>query len=47
MDGDEGLILGPLHRLQVSCSHVDQCVEQFQEELVGFGHDATIISGVS
>lgn len=46
MDGDEGLILGPLHSLQISCGHVNQCVEQIEEELVGFGHNAPIISGI-
>lgn len=46
MDGDEGLILGPLHSLQISCGHVNECVEQIKEELVGFGHDAPIISSI-
>lgn len=46
MDGDEGLILCPLHGPQVSCGHVNQSVEQIQEELVGFGHNAFIVSRV-
>lgn len=46
MNSDEGLKLGPLHSLQVSCGHVNQGVKEIQEELVGFGHDAAIISGI-
>lgn len=46
MDGDEGLVLSPLHSLQVSCGHVNQCVEQIKEELVGFGHNAAIITSI-
>lgn len=46
MDGNEGLILGPLHSSQVSGGHANQCVEQIQEQLVGFGHNAAIISGI-
>lgn len=46
VDGDEGLVLGPLHSPQVSCGHVNQCVEQIQEQLVGFGHNAPIVSGI-
>lgn len=46
MNSDEGLILGPLHSPQILCSHIYQCVEQVQEMLIGFGHNAAIIVGV-
>lgn len=43
MDGDEGLVFGPLDGLEVSCGGVDEQVQEFQELVVHVIHDATIL----
>lgn len=46
MDSDEGLILGPLYRLQIFSGHVNQGIKHIQKVLVSFGHDASIVPGI-
>ena len=42
VDGNEGLILDPLHLGEVVCSLVNQLVEHVQESLVGRWHDLLV-----
>ena len=46
MDGDEGLKHCPLHFGQVPGCLVNQCVEQFQETLVGLLHHLAVVLGI-
>lgn len=46
MDGDEGLVLGPLYRLQIFSGHVNQSIKHIQKVLVSFGHNTSIVPGI-
>lgn len=46
MNGDEGLVLGPLYWLQIFSGHVNQGIKHIQKILVSFGHNTSIMAGV-
>ena len=43
MDGDEGLKLGAFHLGHVPSGLGDECVQKFEERIVGLRHDLAVI----
>ena len=46
MDGDERLVLGPLHLVQILGCLTDEGVEDVEELVVSLRHDLAVQSGV-
>lgn len=47
VDGDKGFVFNPFYRAKILGGHVDESVEEIQEGLIGFGHNFTVVTGIS